>query len=284
MATPPTINRICQALAEIAPLKLAEEWDNVGLLIGDRQSFAGKVMTCLTITPGVVDEAERENVDLVVSHHPFPFKSVGKITTDTASGEMLWRLCQAGVAVYSSHTAYDSATGGINDQWIEGLKLEKSKPMLPSPDDPTTGSGRVGVFANEFSASEVLDRATDFSGSTRPRLVGPPDRQIRRIGVACGSGGSFVSAALRCGCDLLLTGEATFHACLEAENAGLSLGLVGHYASERFAMETMAQRLQSELASASGTANPVGKDSDLPLKTGSDCQVWASRDERDVIG
>ncbi|CAN0492610.1 unnamed protein product, partial [Hapterophycus canaliculatus] len=167
-----------------------------------------------------------------------------KITTDSISGELLWRLVRAGVAVYSAHTAFDSAAGGVNEQWAKALGLAEVKPMIPTDQDPELGSGRVGILAQDnLTAAEVLEIAAEFSGSTRPRMAGDAGRLVRRVGIACGSGGSFVSAARRAGCDLLLTGEATFHACLEAENSGIALGLVGHYASERFAMEELAQRL-----------------------------------------
>ena len=70
-----------------------------------------------------------------------------------------------------------------------------------------------------------------------------PDKSVRNVAIACGSGGSLLSAALKAGCDLFLTGEATFHTCLEAEYAGCSMLLIGHYASERFAMEVVAENL-----------------------------------------
>lgn len=272
------INDLCQAMAAAAPLKLAEDWDNVGLLLGDREGPARRVMTCLTITPDVVAEAERENVDLIVSHHPFPFQAVKKVTTDSITGELLWRLIRAGVAVYSAHTAFDSAGGGINEQWASALELTAVKPMIPMEEDPALGSGRVGTFNGETTtAGEVLAMAAKFSGSTRPRMAGDASGPVRRIGVACGSGGSFVGAARRAGCDMLITGEATFHACLEAENSGIALGLVGHYASERFAMEELAQRLQAYPLTLKKSAN-LAASGDLEY------QVWASKDEMDVIG
>ena len=122
------LEQVCQAMAELAPLRLAEDWDNVGLLLGDRSSDVRRVMTCLTITPGVVEEAVRERVDVLISHHPLPFKPVSKITSDTVVGKMLWQLCRGGVAVYSAHTSFDSATGGINDQWGERFGTESSLP------------------------------------------------------------------------------------------------------------------------------------------------------------
>ncbi|MFG0287628.1 MAG: Nif3-like dinuclear metal center hexameric protein [Rhodopirellula sp. JB044] len=275
------VHHLCQAMSEIAPLRLAEEWDNVGLLLGDRSAPAWRIMTCLTVTPDVVSEAEEGSVDAIVAHHPLPFKPMAKVNTDSAAGELVWRLCRAGVAMYSAHTAFDSAKGGINDQWCEALGLSDIKPLVAidrpasaSSPDNIEGAGRYGTLRECSTAAEVLAMAAGFSGATRPRIVGDLNRPVQRVGVACGSGGSFVGAARRVGCDLLLSGEATFHTCLEAENTGLSLALVGHYASERFAMESLAQRLQTMLGSLKSTvkmANEAG------------LEVWASRREHDVI-
>ena len=272
------VEHVCHAMAEIAPLRLAEDWDNVGLLLGDRRAPARRVMTCLTITPDVVAEAEDENVDLIIAHHPFPFKAVNKITTDSPSGGMLWRMCRAGVGLYSAHTAMDSASGGINEQWATALGLTDVKPMIPDAQNPRVGGGRVGESRGDVpeTAELVLARAAQFCGATRPRLAGMLDRPVRRVGVACGSGGGFVSAAKRAGCDFLLTGEATFHACLEAENAGISLGIVGHYFSERFAMDKLARRLLSLPQDLPKSAKMTDSDQ-------FDYQVWASRREKDVF-
>ncbi|MEM6365195.1 MAG: Nif3-like dinuclear metal center hexameric protein [Planctomycetota bacterium] len=267
------LDHVCQTLASIAPLKLAEDWDNVGLLIGDRQAEITRVLTCLTITPGVVDEAIDGRVDLIVSHHPLPFKPLAKINTDTIPSQLVWRLCRAGVAVYSAHTAYDSATGGINDQWAQRLGLQNVRPMLPFEStsaaiDPAKcdGAGRIGELSKPVSARDLLRRAARCCGATRPRLAGDPNAMVQRIGIGCGSGGSFLAAARRAGCDGLLTGEATFHICLEAENTGISLWMVGHFASERFAMETLATRLAAGLrefdSTWAGDVTPSQRDRD----------------------
>jgi dinuclear metal center YbgI/SA1388 family protein len=282
------IQHICQAMSQIAPLSLAEDWDNVGLLLGDRSAPARRVMTCLTITQSVVEEAETEQVDLLIAHHPLPFKPLAKITTDSAASGLVWRLCRSGVSLYSAHTAYDSAVGGINDQWAEALSLTNTAALIPFPDAlgferntqthskslNSPGAGRYGDLATPRLAREILAAAAKFSGANRPRMVGDPARVVRRVGVACGSGGSFVAAARRAGCDLLLTGEATFHTCLEAENTGLLLGMVGHYASERFAMEALAQRLQSSPELNKLHAKTAGEQ---------EFRVWASLREQDVI-
>src|SRR5947209_8063121 len=110
----PTVAAVLDFLEQLAPLDLAADWDNVGLLLGDRAASVERVMTCLTVTPEAAAEAIAERVQLVVTHHPILFRPVKRLTTDAADGRMLLDLVRAGVAVYSPHTAFDNATAGIN--------------------------------------------------------------------------------------------------------------------------------------------------------------------------
>jgi dinuclear metal center YbgI/SA1388 family protein len=261
-----TLESVCTALAEIAPLRLAESWDNVGLLVGDRRRSLSRLMTCLTISPNIVDEAVAEKVDLIVVHHPLPFKALQRITADTITGDMLLRLIGSGIAIYSAHTAFDSATDGINQMWAELLGLSRVEPLveLENASDPAAadGAGRLGRLAEKISLTELLSRAAAAVGASAPRRVGGVDQLVSKVALACGSGGTFLAAAKRRGCDAMITGEATFHTCLEAEALGIGLGLLGHYWSERFAMERMAERLREQFPSLT---------------------VWASRSEHDPI-
>ena len=75
------LRELCQTLNEIAPVRLAESWDNVGLLVGDESASVERVMTCLTITEASLDEAIAERADLIISHHPIPFKPLPRITS-----------------------------------------------------------------------------------------------------------------------------------------------------------------------------------------------------------
>jgi dinuclear metal center YbgI/SA1388 family protein len=242
-----TVDRVCQVMAEIAPLRLAEEWDNVGLLIGDRRAEVRRVMTCLTITPDVIDEAISSKADIIVAHHPLPFRPMNKLTTDTVPTELVWRLAGAKIAVYSAHTAFDSSATGINQFWAESLGLSSIEPMTPNDDDPKVGSGRVGMVTKPTRFDDLALEAKRIAGVKEVRLVGDVDAQVHKVGVACGSGGSFLAAAKRRGCSVLITGEATFHVCLEARSMNIGLVLVGHYGSERFAMDRLAERLSDEL-------------------------------------
>ena len=130
----------------IAPAHLAEEWDNVGLLVGDGRREARKVMTCLTITPESAAEAVEEKADLIVTHHPLPFIAIKRVTTDTTPGRLLWDLIAARISIYSPHTAFDSAREGVNQRLAVGLGLRGIQPLVP--DDEGLGTGRWDGWKN----------------------------------------------------------------------------------------------------------------------------------------
>lgn len=265
-----TVGSIGGFLETLAPASLAEEWDNVGLLVGDEQQTVARVMTCLTITPESATEAVDERVDLIVAHHPLPFRPQGRLTTASHEGRLLWDLIRAGVSIYSGHTAYDSCQTGINQQFANGLELQGIKPLVPAgdsspgtiPPGENTGGGRYGSLSDTLGLEAFAERVKSFLGSKRVQLVAGRQRPLSQVAVACGSAGEFLRPAIDAGCDVLVTGEVSFHTCLEAKAAGVDLVLTGHYASERFAVETLADSISATFPELS---------------------VWASRQEANPL-
>ncbi len=133
-------------------------------------------------------------------------------------------------------------------------------PLAPLPGK--LGGGRFGELPAALPLAEVARRAAAACGAPRAEFVGPPALPCRKIAVACGAAADFIPDAVRRGCTALVLGEATFHQQLQAEAAGLGLVLVGHYWSERFAVETLAERLHKQFPASA---------------------VWASRDERPPV-
>jgi len=229
------LQTIVSYLDEQYPATTAEDWDNVGLLVGDLSAAISKTMTCLTLTPTVCREAIEEKASLIVSHHPFPFRPFKRITSESVEGRLLLELIRNNIAVYSPHTAHDSATDGVNRQLADLFGLVDLEALNPN------GSGRIGNLPTPQTLAELLALIERRLG--RCSFVGEPGRRIERIAVGCGAADEFVQAAVDANADLLLVGEARFHACLQAESLGLALILPGHYASERFAVETLAQKI-----------------------------------------
>ena len=125
----PTVSDIAKWLAAFAPLELAAEWDNVGLLLGDAAEPIERVMTCLTVTPSVVEEAVVEKVNLIVTHHPVLFRGTKKLSSESTEGKLLLPLLRQGIAIYSPHTAFDDCPGGINEGLAKRMGLANVQPL-----------------------------------------------------------------------------------------------------------------------------------------------------------
>ncbi len=265
----PDRSEILAFLHTLAPLSLAEEWDNVGLLLGSERGPISRLLTCLTLTPDVADEAISEGVGMIVSHHPILFRPVQSLTDSTSEGAMLLKLIAAGISVYSPHTAYDSAAEGINAQLAAAFGLENLRPIRPvdaeraaqSPELKGLGSGRLGELAKAIPLHQFAEQVADvLPCRAGVQLVGEPERPVRIVAVACGSAAEFLNDALRLGADLLLTGEARFHACLEARQLGIALIIAGHYATERPGVERLAEQIGAAFHDVSSFASRVETD------------------------
>lgn len=262
-ATVQQLGIICDHLESVAPVRLSAEWDNVGLLVGDRRAEVRRIMTCLTITADTVAEAVSREADLVVVHHPLPFRPLNRLTDDMPEGRYLLELLAGRIHIFSPHTAWDSAAGGINQILAEGLGLADIAPLIPDEIDPTVGEGRYGAVAGGGGqVGDLINRVKEFLNVQQIRLVGDPRWEINRVAVGCGSAASFMAGAKDRDCQILVTGEATFHHCLAAEASGIVLLLAGHFASERFSMQILAESLAMQFK---------------------ELEVWCSETERDPI-
>jgi dinuclear metal center YbgI/SA1388 family protein len=256
-----TVADVARFLDEFAPPALAEPWDNVGLLVGRHDEIVRRVMTCLTVTPASAAEAIAGQVELIVSHHPLPFRPLARLTSETTEGRLLLDLIGAGVAIFSPHTAFDSAAAGINRRLADGLKLADVKPLVPAAQSGE-GSGRFGVLDRPIALAELAARVKQLLALDRLQAVGKLDAPVRSVGLACGSGGEFLAPAAAAGCEALVTGELRFHACLEAEALSVGVVLAGHFASERFAVAELAGVLAAKFP---------------------ELEIWASRQEQDPL-
>lgn len=342
---------ILNYLDQFAPRFLAEEWDNVGLLLGERSAKVSRVLTCLTITPEVVAEAIDSGATLIVTHHPVLFRGAKRLTGDQPEGRMLLDLIRAGVAVYSPHTAFDNTPGGINDLLAQRLELTEVQPLraagtadqakvvvfVPEEDLPAVsremfraGAGKIGDYrecsfrisgTGTFYGTETtnpskgergkreevaelrlevicpkrrvdavlnaISKAHSYEepafdvypltrtsgrvqgagrmGKLKPQslsdlvatvktalacgpvqVIGDPDSTVESVAIVCGAGGEMLSDAIRARADVFLTGEMRFHDYLRAQAEGVALCLPGHYATERFALEVLAEQIATE--------------------------------------
>lgn len=132
-----TVNELCNVLESIAPLYLAEDWDNVGLLISPhRPRRVSRLFLTIDLTQEVLDEALKRKADMIVSYHPPIFSGLKRI------GGLHAQLIENRIAVYAPHTALDATRGGMNDFLADGLGIGERYPIQPAVDP----SARINAY------------------------------------------------------------------------------------------------------------------------------------------
>lgn len=233
----------------LAPARLAEPWDNVGVMTGRRDLPVTRVLVALDLRAGVLDEARDTGADVVLVHHPPIFPALSPVSPHRTQGALVLRAAAEGVAVVAAHTNLDSAAGGLNDLMAGDLGLRDIEPLVPAPTDPALGIGRVGTV-DPLPLAALAQRAVQVFCPRRANigLSGDAARMVTRVAICTGSGGSLVEAARLSGADAYVTGDLKYHDHDAAE--GMGLVNVPHGAVEQHVMREWAPRLQQALAAS----------------------------------
>ncbi|TCO80018.1 Nif3-like dinuclear metal center hexameric protein [Marinisporobacter balticus] len=123
---------VINIMESIAPPYLGENWDNVGLHIGQHDRSIRRILVCLEVTEAIIDEAVYKNIDMIICHHPLIFKTIKHIRTDNPIEKMIYRLIKKDIALYCAHTNLDIAHGGTNDVLAKFLNITETKPLIIS--------------------------------------------------------------------------------------------------------------------------------------------------------
>ncbi|MEL7603215.1 MAG: Nif3-like dinuclear metal center hexameric protein [Bacillota bacterium] len=229
----------------IAPIGLAEEWDNPGLLIEPETEEITRILFALDCTPAVAEEAAARGAQLVFTHHPLFFKPVQRIHHSAPDTAAAYRLIRHGIGLYAAHTNLDCAMGGVNDALAAAISLMSVRPLATGAfGEP--GIGRVGELPAPLPLSEFAAFVRDKL-SAAVRYGGGATRYVSTVAVVGGSGGDFIHKAKAAGADVLLTGEIKHSQALEAQIYGISVVEAGHYETERVVLPYLLEGLQSAL-------------------------------------
>lgn len=227
-----TIRDIMAAMEIIAPKHLAEEWDNVGLLVGDPDVAVDTVVVTLDITPEAIAFAKEQGAQLIIAHHPLIFSPVKAITAPSA----LHSLCTSGIAAFAAHTNLDAAAGGVNDALAATLGLVDVTEAFG-------GIGRVGVLPAAMAAADFAALVARCLGTAVQLREGAS--VVKTVALVGGAGGDY---AVEAQADAFLTGEMKHHEWLEAPDA-LTVVCAGHYATENVVVSPLVDRLRNALPS-----------------------------------
>ena len=145
---------ITAALEQIAPLHLAQDWDNVGLLTGDPDAPIRRILLTIDLTEPVLAEARAARAQLIVAYHPPLFQPIKRIIPGQGDSPLLFDLIRANIAVYAPHTALDAAPGGVNDCLADLIGLTDPQPLEPLPLQ-TDQHYKIIVFVPQLDLEDV---------------------------------------------------------------------------------------------------------------------------------
>ena len=236
------VNKLISIIEEIAPKELMEEWDNTGVQILTDKNEVKRILVCLDVCDETVDEAIENGCDFIVSHHPLIFSGIKRIDVGSAKGRYIIKLIKNDICVYSSHTSFDTAIGGNNDYLakllgLNDVRVPEAEPIM-----------RVGSLSKPMQMKEVCTLVNErIMNNKGLSYSGELEREIKAVGICTGAGVSLMDAAIKEGCELLITCDVKYHDFQRAEELGISIIDAGHFETEIHFCENMKDKLEKRL-------------------------------------
>lgn len=247
------LEQVIQSFEKLWPIHLAEDWDVVGLVAGNKKSTISKVLLTVDVTCEVVEHAKNIKADLILAHHPLMLKGVTAVSEDTSKGSVVSELIKSNIALYSAHTNADSVESGTSAVLAQKLGLLNSTPL--SAVSETKGIGQVGHLSQSISLGQLAELLNNIlpPTATGVRVAGEFDRQVKKIALCAGAGDSYLELALSTGADVYITSDLRHHRAQETLELAKALGVdfalvdISHWAAEFVWLEAARKELQEEI-------------------------------------
>lgn len=258
------VKEIVTYFTSLIPPEMKMDFDNVGLLVGINETHVKKALVALDITDEVIDEAIHSGVQLILSHHPMFFE-LKQVNDDSLAGKKIVKMLSYGISGFCQHTNLDAVIGGVNDALAEKLGVIVDG-CLEGPyftsDGKEYGMGRYGHLPSPALFTDFLCTVKSSLYAEGLRFYSA-DKQVSRIALCGGSGGNFVEAAIRLGCDTLVTADIKYDRFLAAKELGLNLIDADHFSSENVVIPHLAELLKKGFPDIevmiSATSKPIAK-------------------------
>jgi dinuclear metal center YbgI/SA1388 family protein len=259
-----TVAKIKQIMDQLAPPLLAEEWDNVGLQIGDPRHPVRRIWIALDPSPEVVKAACQKKVDLLITHHPLIFRPLKTIDFDTPGGSIIRMAVQHKLAIFSAHTNLDIVQDGVNDILAKQLGLRNLGVLQPVQagerakedieplrgDAVEYGIGRIGSLAKAGSLKSLVSMVKKRLKLDFVKVAGDLEMRVTRVAICSGSGSSLIQAFLSSKAQAYISGDIHYHDAREAENANRAIIDIGHFPSEHLMVDALARQLENLISRA----------------------------------
>lgn len=234
---------LIKQLESIAPVYYAEKWDNVGLIVGDEEQEIHKVLIALDPSTEVIEQAIKEQCDMIITHHPLIFSPMKKITNCDFIGRRILSMMNHSIAYYAMHTNMDVAIMAEESATMVGLNNTVALEPIEA-DKENIGIGRFGSLETTMTLFELAKKVKEKFKLDDVRVVGELSNEIKQVAISTGSGEDFIENAIQKGADVLITGDIRHHKALDAIERNLNIIDAGHFGTERFMVEWLASHLE----------------------------------------
>lgn len=222
------IRELIDKLCGKYPLNLQEDWDNSGLQIGNLDNELKNVLISLDLEEEGVDMAIENDCNLIITHHPYLFNGTKSIDFTDSFYNRLEKVIKNDISVFAMHTNLDIATDGLNDNLCQILDIQKAQVLELDKD---LGLGRYGEI-EKTKAKDFAMRVKEVLKANELVCYGDMEKEISKVAVCGGAGSSLFDDAIIQGCDLMITGDVSYHMGMDYANRGLVIIDPGHFASE----------------------------------------------------
>lgn len=244
------VNDLELFLNEAFPVENALDYDNVGLIAGDRNKVVTAILVSLDLTDKAIEVAKEVGANVIVTHHPIIFGGIKRLTLDDCTGKTLIKLVQSGISVIACHTNLDLTDEFGNLAIASKLGAEEPKRLEGAV------CGVVYELPLDMKLNDYCRKVVSDLGTSGIITINNPENKVRKVFV---QGGAFdedsIEAVIKGGVDTVLSGEIKHHICVGLEQMGINTIIAGHSATEQAYLPKIKQMLSEKYPGISITVN-----------------------------
>ena len=254
------IKDLISIIEEFAPLSAQESYDNSGLIVGDKNKSIDSALLCVDITEDVLDEAINLGCGVIISHHPIIFTPIKTLTNKTYIERVVVKAIKHDIALYACHTNLDSVHGGMSWKLAQELSLNNCK-LLEGDTTTMRGFGVIGELDIEVDVLDFLQTTKLKLGIGAIRYSDLCHKQIKRVALCTGSGGSLIESAIKSGADLYLSSDFKYNNYLDVKSR-IIIADIGHFESEYCVIDILFDIIRKKISTfvvhkSKETRNPI---------------------------
>ncbi|MGB9667971.1 MAG: Nif3-like dinuclear metal center hexameric protein [Thermosulfidibacteraceae bacterium] len=220
----------------IFPFSSQAEWDNSGFQVGSLEDEVIGIIITLDVDDYVIENAIKEGINLIISHHPLILKKINRIWAEKYSTAIIYKAIRNGINIISAHTNVDILKGGLADYLAGIFKLEILGPLSKE------GFGRICSLGSPITLEELLNMISQKLNIENIRVIEGKTKKIKKVALCPGSGGDLIEEAIEKGIDAYITGDVKYHQAKLGEGK-INILDIGHHESEIIFVDLMYERI-----------------------------------------